>query len=215
MKLSASLICADQGKLVRDVKILNKNKINFLHIDVMDGIFVPRLGMYPEQVKSIRKHFSGKINTHLMISSPENYIDSFINNGSDIITIHYESTKNITKTLEAIKNKKAKAGICLKIETPVEKILDFSKKIDYIMLMSIRPGVLGQQAWEGIYNKILTVKTFFKNVEVEIDGGVTYETAKQMKKAGATVLTCGTGVFFNKKLGSLDTAIKKFKAFIR
>ncbi len=215
-KISASLICADQGDLCSAVKILQQGQIEMLHIDVMDGIFVPRYGMYPEQIESVRKLFSGLINIHMMVNNPEPFIERFQKSGADMITIHPEPNQHLSRTVKMIKSYGLKVGICLNIATPIS-ILEYVKDdLDLVMLMAINPGILGQDCWGGIYKKIEDLRSFIGNdVMIEIDGGVKNETAPLMIKSGADVLTCGTGTIFRPQEGTLDTMIHRFRTHMK
>lgn len=214
--ISASLVCADQGRLIDEVKILEKAKVSMLHVDAMDGVFVPRLGMYPEQVSAIRPYFSGEINIHMITSNPEPFLEWFNDSGADIITVHPEPNQQIARTIQKIKNLGIKAGVCLNIGTPVETLRYILNDVDLVMLMAIHPGILGQNVWPGIYDKLVDVKNLAKelnkeNLYIEVDGGVKPETAPLMVKNGANVLTCGTGTIFRPNEDTLENMIEKFR----
>lgn len=211
-KISASLICANQSELKESVTILENENVEMLHIDVMDGNFVPRFGMFPEQIESIRDIFSGKINVHMMVVNPDPFIERFKKSGADIITVHAESNNHISRTIKIIKDLDMECGICLNIATPLSVLEYIKDDVDLVMLMAINPGILNQDCWDGIYDKIKNVRNFFnRDIIIEIDGGVKPETAKLMVESGANALTCGTGTIFRPKEAPLDVMIRRFR----
>jgi len=215
-KISASLICAEQSDLASSVKILENKKVEMLHIDVMDGMFVPRYGMYPEQIESIRNLFTGTINVHMMVNNPEPFIERLKKSGADMITIHPEPNQHLSRTVKIIKDSGLKVGVCLNISTPVSVLEYIKSDLDLVMLMAINPGILGQDCWAGIYKKIENLRSFIgEEIMIEIDGGVKSETAPLMVKSGANVLTCGTGTIFRPHEGTLDIMIDRFRTHMQ
>ena len=198
--LSASLICANQINLEKDIKLLEKGKIDYLHFDTMDGNFVPRYGMYPEQLSAIKKITDIPVDVHLMIEEPQRYVDEFITAGADIIAVHPESCKHLHYTLKKIKDGGVKSGVVLNFATPLsvlDYILDY---VDMVELMAINPGIVGHKIIPEIYKKISDLKKIIvnsgKNIIIEIDGGVSPDTAPELIKAGADMLVCGTSSIF-------------------
>jgi len=219
-KISASLICADQGNIRDAVEILESENVPMLHVDAMDGMFVPRYGMYPEQVESVREQFSGIINVHTMVMDPEPFIEWFGRSGADIITIHAEPNLQLGRTILQIKNSGLKAGVCLNIATPISVLEEILPELDLVMLMAIHPGILGQGCWDGIYTKISRLRRMAneagnKDLIIEIDGGVKPETAPRMVEAGADALTCGTGTIFRPHEGTLNETIQRFRKHMK
>ncbi|MCF7871717.1 ribulose-phosphate 3-epimerase [Candidatus Woesearchaeota archaeon] len=212
-ELSASLICADLMNLENEVKNINESKIEYIHFDVMDGHFVPRLGVFPEMLSGIRKLTKKPIDVHLMISNPEEYIPIFSNAGADIIYVHVENNLHLHRTLKIIKENNVKAGVVLNIATPLSSLDYILEEIEYIMLMAINPGIVGHKIILKIYDKIRAVKEKIKgtNIKIMIDGGVNPETAHLMIKSGADILVGGTSSLFRPKEGTLIQTTKKFR----
>jgi ribulose-phosphate 3-epimerase len=202
-KLAASLICADFSNLSKDMGILNKNKIDQIHFDVMDGSFVPRFGLYPEILTITKSLIDIPMDVHLMIDKPEKYIDVFINAGlgrKDFIAFHFESTKHPDQVLRMIRNREIKSGIVLNISTPLNVLDYILDDIDMIMLMGINPGIVGHKLIPSVLQKIKDLKEKIgdKNIQIEIDGGVNFDSSKEMILNGADILVCGTQTIFNK-----------------
>jgi len=179
VKLTASVICTDHLNIQRDLQETWDNGIHNFHIDVMDGQFVPRIGMYPEQVMKIREYFpDSHIDVHTMLIDPNKYLKNFIDAGSDLIIVHAEAHKGIYSSLDLVKQAGAKFGIGVNIGTPISMIEDIAPYADMIMLMGFNPGILNQQLWTGLYNKINEIKKNPKtsNCDIMIDGGVKMDT---------------------------------------
>lgn len=215
--LSASLICANQINIENDIKLLEKGKIDYLHFDAMDGNFVPRYGMYPEQLSAIKKISKLPIDVHMMTEEPQRYVDEFISAGAEIIAVHAEACKHIQYTLKKIKDGGIKSGIVLNFATPLcvlDYILDY---VDMVELMAINPGIVGHKIIPGIYKKISDLKKIIlksgKNIIIEIDGGVNPDTAPNLIKAGADMLVCGTSSIFKPNC-SVDKKILEFRNHI-
>lgn len=198
-KLAASLICSDMLNLKSDIRSLEDGNIDYIHFDIMDGNFVPRLGLYPEMLKSVRSATSIHIDTHLMISNPESFIPDFIKAGADIVTIHAESTRHLHRAIKLIRDLGARAGVALNPGTSLY-VLDYVlDDIDLVMLMAINPGIAGHKLIPRMLEKISELKeklANYPNVIIEIDGGVNPESAPKMIKRGANLLVCGTSMIF-------------------
>ena len=199
IKISPSILSADFSKLGNEIQDLEKAEADFIHIDVMDGHFVPNITIGPEVISKLRKYTSLPFDVHLMISSVDNFIKSFANAGADIITIHPEATKDLVGSIEKIKSYKKKVGVSLSPQTSVDKILSVLELVDLALVMSVNPGFSGQKFIKGVLEKvkILRKEIDSKKLEtvIEIDGGINFENAKLAKNAGVDILVSGTTIF--------------------
>lgn len=197
--IAPSMLAADFGNLQRDVEMVNNSKADWFHIDVMDGHFVPNISYGMPVIKAIKKHAKKPLDVHLMIEKPERYIEEFANVGADIITVHYESTIHLHRTLSQIENVGCKAGIVLNLTTPISVLEDILPKCYMVLLMSINPGFGGQKFEEMTYNKIKKLRKMITNqglnTLIEIDGGVSDKNAKKLIETGANVLVSGSYIF--------------------
>ena len=198
-KISPSILSADFSKLGKEIQDLEKANADLIHIDVMDGHFVPNITIGPEVINKLRKYTSLPFDVHLMISPVDNFIKNFADAGADIITIHPEATKDLVGSIEKIKFYKKKVGISLNPETPVEKILPVLELIDLALVMSVNPGFGGQKFIKEVLEKVKVLRKEIdsKNLKtvIEIDGGINFENAKLAKKAGVDILVSGTTIF--------------------
>ena len=203
IKISPSILSADFSKLGNEVKDLEKAGADLIHIDVMDGHFVPNITIGPEIIKSLRKHTSLPFDVHLMISSVDKYIKNFAEAGADIITIHPESTDNLVKTINEIKKFGKKVGVSLNPKTTIDKVLPVLGLIDLVLIMSVNPGFGGQDFIKETLEKVKLLRKEIDQkkliVEIEIDGGINFDNAKIAKKAGVDILVSGTTIFNNNK----------------
>lgn len=201
IKIAPSILSADFSMLGDQIKKLDEAKADFIHIDVMDGSFVPNISFGIPIIKSIRNITSVPFDTHLMIEEPSRYIEDFINAGSDIITVHYEADRHIDRTISYIKNLGAKAGIAINPGTPVYLLEDIICNIDMVLIMSVNPGYGGQKFINYTYEKIKKVKELSNrlnpNILIEVDGGVDNTNIKDIVKCGANVLVAGSYAFKN------------------
>ncbi|MFQ3333314.1 MAG: ribulose-phosphate 3-epimerase [Flavobacteriales bacterium] len=198
-KIAPSILAADFGNLQRDCEMVNNSRADWFHIDVMDGHFVPNISYGMPVIQAIKKHATKPLDVHLMIEKPERYIEEFAKVGADIITVHYESTVHLHRTLTQIKDAGCKAGVVLNLTTPVSVLEDILPKCYMVLLMSINPGFGGQKFEEMTYNKVRKLRQMANNqglnTHIEIDGGVTSSNARKLLDAGANVLVAGSFIF--------------------
>ncbi len=200
MKLiSPSLLSADFGNLQRDIEMLNASECDWLHVDVMDGIFVPNISFGQPIVKHIKKHAQKPLDVHLMIEDPGRYVQDFRDAGADILTIHYEACHHHDRVLYAIHDAGMKGGVVLNPSSPVCLLEDIVQLCDVVLLMSVNPGFGGQKFIENTYSKVRQLRELCnrKNPQclIEVDGGVNLQNAPMLFEAGADVLVAGNAVF--------------------
>lgn len=212
VKISPSILSADFSKLGEDIKAVDKGGAEFIHIDVMDGSFVPNISFGFPIMKSIRKLTDKVFDVHLMIDNPSNYIDDFIEAGADLITVHYEADRHIDRTINYIKSKGKMAGIALNPGTPVSVLKNLISSLDMVLIMSVNPGFGGQKFITYSIDKIKEVKELSEKLNpellIEVDGGVGSDNAKKIIEAGANVLVAGSAVFNG---GNIEENIKSLR----
>ncbi|MBI5642068.1 MAG: ribulose-phosphate 3-epimerase [Deltaproteobacteria bacterium] len=199
MKISPSILSADFTKLTAELKALEDAKADYVHVDVMDGRFVPNITIGPFIVEALKRATSLPLDVHLMIEEPERYIADFVKAGSDIITVHVEATKHLHKVVQSIKDLGVKAGVSMNPASSVHTIEDIIHDLDMILVMSVNPGFSGQGFIPGSINKIAAVRKMIdesgKMIELEVDGGIKVSNIKEVARAGADVFVSGSGVF--------------------
>jgi ribulose-phosphate 3-epimerase len=199
IEIIPSILSADFTNLGKEIKKVERAGCSRLHLDVMDGHFVPNISIGPVVIKAIRKYTDLYLQTHLMIDHPERYVADFKRAGSDCIIIHQEACRNFRKAVEMIKGLKVKAGIALRPNTPLDIIKDIIYKMDMILIMTVEPGFGGQTFIKGSEKKVAAIKTMLDqkdlNISIGVDGGINNNTIPMVVKAGATQLIAGSSVF--------------------
>ena len=200
IKIAPSILSADFSKLGKEIQALDKSNCEYIHIDVMDGHFVPNLTIGPDVVKSLRKYTEKVFDVHLMIDPVNDFIPQFINAGADIITIHHEISDDVIDSLELIKKNKKKVGISIKPVTSAKVIHKYLEIIDLVLIMTVEPGFGGQQLIKSQIEKIKEIRKIIGNrdINIEVDGGVNLTNAKELKNAGANILVSGSTIFKSK-----------------
>ena len=199
IQISPSILSADFSQLGNEIKRLEEGGADFIHVDVMDGHFVPNLTIGPPVIKALKKNCSIKFDVHLMISPVHKYIDAYSDAGADIITIHPEATEDLSASIKKIKELGKEVGVSLNPKTGVSVIKDYLDQIDLVLIMSVNPGFGGQKFMPEVLDKIKELKNIQKekNIDfnIEIDGGINFENSKIAIKAGANILVSGTTIF--------------------
>ena len=212
IKVSPSILAADFGNIERECDLIDKSDADWLHLDVMDGIFVPNISFGMPIVKAIRKMTSKPLDVHLMITQPERYIEKFIDIGSDIISFHIEATNKMEENISIIKSKNVKVGIAINPDTPIGDLKDIISKIDLVCLMGVHPGFAGQKFIENTFDRLKQLKALIEDSNskalIEVDGGVNENNHMDLKSLGADVLVAGSYIFNSE---DYDLVIKKLK----
>lgn len=211
--ISPSLLACDFSKIGDELKRIEDAGAEYIHLDVMDGIFVPNISFGQPVIKSIRKISGLVFDVHLMITDPIRYIDSFADAGADIITVHLESADNIARVLEYIKSKGIKASLSIKPKTPVAELKPYLPLLDMILIMSVEPGFGGQSFIEESTEKIrqtkeLTESLGYGNIDIEVDGGISGKNVRQVIEAGANVIVAGSSVFHSDNIKEAVAALR-------
>ena len=212
IKLAPSILSADFARLLEDVKKVEKAGCEYLHIDVMDGHFVPNITLGPGIVKSLRKDVNMVFDAHLMIENPDNYIKEFADAGCDIIVVHQEACTHLHRTIQNIKSHGIKAGVALNPATPIETIKYVLQDVDMVLLMSVNPGFGGQSYIPVVTEKIKELKALTDemnlDIDIEVDGGVKPSNIAEVVNAGANVIVAGSAIF---NAGNIDEAVKSLR----
>jgi ribulose-phosphate 3-epimerase len=215
IQISPSILSADFSQLGSEIKKLEEGGADLIHVDVMDGHFVPNLTIGPPVIKNLRKYTQLPFDVHLMISPVHKYIENYAEAGADIITIHPEATENLKDTINLIKKFGKKVGVSLNPETEIKTLISEIKKIDLVLVMSVNPGFGGQKFMPEVLNKIKELKNikdkYNYHFDIEVDGGINFSNSKIVLEAGADILVSGTTVF-KENNGNIKTNIKKLKS---
>lgn len=197
--VAPSILSANFTSLGRDIEMLNRSSADYIHCDIMDGVFVPNISFGLPVVEQVGKIARKTLDVHLMIVNPDNYIDAFKDAGASVLTVHYEACTHLNRTIAKIKSTGMKASVCLNPHTPVHLLDDIIGELDMVLLMSVNPGFGGQKFIENTYGKVRKLRQLIeaKNPSclIEVDGGVNFETGKKLIEAGANVLVAGSFVF--------------------
>ncbi len=213
IKLAPSILSADFAKLLEDVKKVERAGCEYLHIDVMDGHFVPNITLGPGIVKSLRKDVNMIFDTHLMIENPDNYIKDFVDAGSDLIVVHVEACRHLHRTIQNIKSHNVKAGVALNPATPIETIKHVLQDVDMVLIMTVNPGFGGQSFIESMIDKIKELKQIIdeKNldVDIQVDGGIKPSNIHQVVEAGANIIVAGSAIFNSENIEETVQLMRK------
>ncbi len=210
--IAPSILAADFSNLQKEVEMLNTSLADYIHVDIMDGVFVPNISFGIPVTDAIKKHAKKPLDVHLMIVNPDFYLEAFRKAGANIISVHYEACTHLHRTLQAIHKLEAKAGVAINPHTSVELLEEIIFDIDQVCVMSVNPGFGGQKFIENTYSKVARLKDLIlkkgASTKIEIDGGVTLENAPKLLDAGADVLVAGSFVFSSKNPAATIEALK-------
>lgn len=197
--IAPSILSANFGQLSKDIEMINESEAGWFHVDVMDGVFVPNISFGFPVMKVLKKQAKKPLDVHLMIVQPERYVDAFAEAGADVLTVHYEASTHLHRTLDAIHKAGMKAGVALNPHTPVHLLQDILFMTDLVLVMSVNPGFGGQKFIHQTYNKLKELKRMAEEIRpdllIEVDGGVNVANAHSLVEAGANVLVAGNAVF--------------------
>jgi len=197
--IAPSILSANFNQLGKDIEMINQSDADFIHFDVMDGVFVPNISFGIPVIQHVNKIATKPLDVHLMIVDPDKFIEPFFNAGASFITVHYEVCQHLHRTVQQIKDKGIKASVCLNPHTPVAVLEDIISELDMVLLMSVNPGFGGQSFIENTYKKVRQLRKLIDEKNpgclIEVDGGVNYETGKNLYDAGVNVLVAGSFVF--------------------
>ena len=214
--ISPSLLASDFSRIKEEVEMLNDSEADYIHVDVMDGRFVPNISFGIPVVDAINRHAKKPLDVHLMIVEPEKYVEAFVKAGAEIVTVHYEACPHLHRNLQQIADLGAKRGVALNPHTPVEVLVDVINDIDLVLIMSVNPGFGGQKFIERTYDKVRKLKALIAennaSVIIEIDGGVNQQNAPMLLDAGADMLVAGSFVFKSDNPQNTISNLKSVKA---
>ena len=197
--IAPSILAADFANLQREVEMLNSSAADYIHVDIMDGVFVPNISFGIPVTEAIQRYAKKPLDVHLMIVNPDNYLEAFRKAGAELISVHFEACPHLHRTLQAINGLGAKAGVAINPHTPVELLSDVIQDLDQVIVMSVNPGFGGQKFIENTYSKVSRLKDLIlakgAKTQIEVDGGVNLENAPNLLAAGADILVAGSFVF--------------------
>lgn len=215
--LSPSILAADFGNLSRDIEIIDKAGAEYVHVDVMDGLFVPSISMGMPVMESIRKSTNRVFDVHLMINEPIRYIDEFKKAGADIITVHAEACHKLSDTLDKIREVGCKVGVAINPHTSISAIEGVLDKVDMVLIMTVQPGFGGQKYMDIVTPKISQMKKLIEdkglNIDIEVDGGISAQNVKVVLDAGANVIVAGSAVYKNDVTANVKEFLEIFKEY--
>lgn len=213
IKLAPSILSADFARLLEDVKKVEKAGCEYLHIDVMDGHFVPNITLGPAIVKSLRKDVNMVFDTHLMIENPDNYIKDFVDAGSDLIVVHAEACRHLHRTIQNIKSYNVNVGVALNPATSIESIKHIIEDVDMVLIMTVNPGFGGQSFIESMLEKIKELKQLIDdknlNVDIQVDGGIKPDNIHKVVEAGANIIVAGSAIFNSENIEETVSLMRK------
>ena len=213
--ISPSVLSCDFANIQRDVEMINNSSADWFHVDVMDGVFVPNISFGFPVIEAIKKHATKPLDVHLMIEDADKYIEDFKKAGADILTVHFEASRHLHRTIQAIKAAGMKAGVAFNPHTPVDLLSDVIEDLDLVLIMSVNPGFGGQKFIQNAVLKVEQAKNLIhrrgSRALVEVDGGVNLETGLELVKAGADVLVAGSFVFNSPNPTETIAALKNLK----
>ena len=213
IKIAPSLLSADFRNIEKEIKKVERCGVDLLHLDIMDGHFVPNITFGPMIVKAINECTKLPLDVHLMIENPDFYVESFVKSGADYLTVSFEACRHLHRTISFIKSFKVKVGCALNPATPFELVKPIIKELDLLLLMTVNPGFGGQKFIHAVLSKINEAKKFIEEhklkTEIEVDGGINPKTAKLVKEAGATILVAGNAVFKSKNYCKVIKDLRK------
>jgi len=215
IKIAPSILSADFSKLGIEIKAVESAGADMIHVDVMDGHFVPNITIGPLVVKALKRITRLPLDVHLMIENPDKYIGPFAKAGADIISIQAEASKNMERDIKLIRKFNVKPAVVINPKTPIKKIIKVLDKVMMVLIMSVNPGFEGQKFMQGVLPKIKALRNIINSkklkVDIEVDGGINLETAKLVVKAGANVLVAGSAVYYSNNYRSVIQGLKKAK----
>ena len=204
--IAPSLLAADFSRLKEEIQEIEKSGADYLHLDVMDGTFVPNISFGAPVISALRKHSNLLFDVHLMVENPDRFIKDFVNAGADIITVHAEASKHLNRTIQLIKSYGKKVGVSLNPSTPLNIIKYDLQDLDMVLIMTVNPGFGGQEFIERMIDKIRELRSTAPHIDIEVNSGINEDTGKKVKEAGANILVAGSYIFsgnYKEKIESL------------